>query len=577
MEAEDFDVQSGDWSVVEYGRNYFASTFAITFLSHQACLGAPENLARDAVATEVVTIPTDGDYDLLARYEQPYEHLVEFTVEVRQRGAVLLKRRFGARDSERYWAFSQSKPAPMKWWFWGGGDNIVWERGGAVRLRRGEATVRLVAGRQGGRGDSAARLARRHVDVLCLTNDVAGLERHAQSERGYLPFDGLLVQSGGLYARVTNPKDSGATCVPVLRPYPPGQMSPFWVHTRDWGATKLLRDGRVEKRVGYVHGGPRTSRVAPAQLAPLLEDLDFDAVPPERGLRPGERSGWAPLGHLLDALHVSKWVPAAEYPGRRRHIDLIVEFAVPDGKGGLRTVKKARVSGRPSYPASPLVFEIPGDVTRDDVIRTQAEALRWLHAEVAASRPAGRPPRRFPVYGLMGFSSVVNEKGEIGRAATELALLLGDNTMARSTHAHAGDLGVPERRSAQSVSVWPTGLSRLAKVCDKQEKKGALGEVRLVSFGDETYVPPAGIDAAELERFLGRLGVEYDDEVAPTSLPSHPLYWTRSTSSARCARAPSAWRGPRTTCGRCRKSRSRSRATGRRGSARALATGTSRS
>ena len=48
-EAEDFSVERG-WNVVPYGEDYFASTLAITFLSRQACLGAPEHTEAGAEA-----------------------------------------------------------------------------------------------------------------------------------------------------------------------------------------------------------------------------------------------------------------------------------------------------------------------------------------------------------------------------------------------------------------------------------------------------------------------------------------------------------------------------------------------
>ena len=45
-EAEDFTLKSEGWKVVPYRENYFASTFAVSFLSRMACLGAPEQLPR---------------------------------------------------------------------------------------------------------------------------------------------------------------------------------------------------------------------------------------------------------------------------------------------------------------------------------------------------------------------------------------------------------------------------------------------------------------------------------------------------------------------------------------------------
>src|SRR4051812_26838868 len=72
-EGEDFTVKSPGWKIVPYRENYYAGTFAITFLSRMACLGAPEQLpaGQKSVAEQVVQIPYADRYELLARYEQP--------------------------------------------------------------------------------------------------------------------------------------------------------------------------------------------------------------------------------------------------------------------------------------------------------------------------------------------------------------------------------------------------------------------------------------------------------------------------------------------------------------------------
>ncbi len=42
VEAEDFQPVEGDWTVRDYGTNYYCGTFAITFLSRGRYLSAPE-------------------------------------------------------------------------------------------------------------------------------------------------------------------------------------------------------------------------------------------------------------------------------------------------------------------------------------------------------------------------------------------------------------------------------------------------------------------------------------------------------------------------------------------------------
>ena len=91
-EAEDFTVKSG-WQVTPYRENYFASTFAVTFLSRMGCLTAAEQ--GEAIAEQVVEIPVADEYQVFARYEQPYNFSCEFTIEIEQGGKVVARHEFG--------------------------------------------------------------------------------------------------------------------------------------------------------------------------------------------------------------------------------------------------------------------------------------------------------------------------------------------------------------------------------------------------------------------------------------------------------------------------------------------------
>src|SRR5438270_7041375 len=87
-EAEDFRVEKGPWKVVPFRENYYASTFAISFLSRMGCLGAPAQVekGKEAVAVQQITLPHAGDFHVLARFEQPHNFSVEFTIEIVQGG-----------------------------------------------------------------------------------------------------------------------------------------------------------------------------------------------------------------------------------------------------------------------------------------------------------------------------------------------------------------------------------------------------------------------------------------------------------------------------------------------------------
>jgi Beta-galactosidase trimerisation domain len=522
LEAEDFAIERG-WKVVPYGENYFASTFAITFLSRQTCLGAPEQAGPEALATLDVDVPVSDSFQLLARYEQPYQFSVEFDLEIVQDGKAV-RRAFGRPGSLKYWAFQKGKTSAMQWWFWGGGDNIVWQKVEPVKLNKGKATLRLIAGKQLDAGKPRALAARRHVDVICLTNDVKGLAAHAKPLRNYLPFDGMLTQEGDLFVRVTNPRDGLGPCVPILAGFGSGQRSPWFVHDRDWPRTQVLRKGILVEPKPYRHAGPRASAVDPVLLAP---ELPFrKEIPPEQYLQPGETSGWVPLGQVLDSLNVSIWQPQARYlKGSSRTLDLELEFAIPDGKRGLRSMHRARVKGTGGYPFSAIGFEMPGNVRANPTIRTHLEALQWLKKQVDGFPKKGKSPRRLPIYGIMGFSGILGDKSDRGRTATDIALALGSNTLTPLNAVHAGALGIPKGRKALAAGHWPPSEEGVKKACDKYQAEGTLDQVALVSYGDEHYVPPARIDDRTLAAWMKERKITFDGPVKVTSDPKEPLFY----------------------------------------------------
>ncbi|MFW6163867.1 MAG: hypothetical protein ACODAJ_13940, partial [Planctomycetota bacterium] len=331
-EAEDFQVEQGPWRVVPWGENYYAATFAVTFLSRKACLGAPAQ-CREAVASQPIEVPYDGEFHVAARYEQPYRFAVEFTVVIEQGGQEVYRETFGRLDDPKIWAFNDHERVPMHRYGWGGTDNIVWQLKGTAPLAAGAATLRLLAGPQLEGEEPRAMAAERHVDLLCLTNDAAGLAAQREKAR-YLELDGWLVQDGDLFVRFTNPPDGLGPCLPVVAPFKQGQHSPYWVHVRDWPTTRVLKTGRVVSPTDYVNAGPRSRQVATPLLAPVVQR---DAIAEDDYLQPGDTSPWVPLGQAIDALNNSIWYPRAQYKDATgKAIDLICQFAIPDGQGALK-------------------------------------------------------------------------------------------------------------------------------------------------------------------------------------------------------------------------------------------------
>jgi hypothetical protein len=520
-EAEDFAVKSPGWKVVPYRDNYYASTFAVTFLSRMGCLGAPEQLdeGKTAVAETVVSVPYEDTYDVMARYEQPFQFSCEFTVEVEQAGKVVGSFPCGRLNDPKIWGLNGHKRVPMERYSWSGTDNIVWQHPGTVKLAAGPATLRLVAGAQLENGKERVNAARRHVDVVCLTNDKAGTA--AQAKANYLEFDGWLVQDGDLFVRFTNPADGLGPVVPVVAPFDQGQHSPYYIHVRDWPKTQVLKSGRVVSPTNYRIAGPRSEAVKPDQLAPVIE-APKGAVPDDQYLKPGEASGWVPLGNVCDALYHSQWFPQAQYKGKVEGLHLRLEFGVPDGKGGIKVVKDITVKGTPAG-LSPVTFDIPGcahpgaDLATAMAkrywvpqIRTQKETLDWLNAEVAKFPKVGSVPKRMPVYGLMSFSGVL---GAFPAEAQQLAVALGDNTAVNATGkkrelaAHWGDPSV----------AW----------IKKQEatRKGGFDDLAIVSYGDEMHLPAVPLKDDEFAAWLKARGVAVEGEVKYTADRKHPLYY----------------------------------------------------
>ena len=522
-EAEDFTVKTG-WQVTPYRENYFASTFAVTFLSRMGCLTATEH--GPAVAEQIINIPSADEFQVFARYEQPYNFSCEFTVEIEQAGQVVARQEFGRLSDPKIWPMNKNQRKPMERYWWGNTDDIVWQNPGTVKLTAGPATLRLIAGPQ-----SNARAAKRSVDVIVLTNDKAGVAAQAK-QRTYLEMDGWLVQAGDLFVRFTNPADASGPCLPVVAPFAEGQHSPYYVHIRDWPTTRVLKSGRLTDVTTYEIAGPRSLAVKAEQLAPVLDPAKFTAppdpkkpnaaaqvvIPVAEYLQPGDRSGWVPVGQVLDALHNSIWFPKAIYTNKTEEVYLKLEFAIPDGKGGLKSVKEITVhqagSGQRRAGLPGVNFEMPGNIAPNAAlaqalrerfwlpeIRTQSEALHWLRMAVAKFPPVGSIAKRFPIYQIMGFSSALDQFPE----AWELARALGDNTAVK----HHGIAANWHRETKPGLPL----------------QKANLDGVSVISYGDETHLPSAKLTDAEFSAWLEAKGVKYAGPIQWTSTKTDPLYY----------------------------------------------------
>ncbi|MHB9106909.1 MAG: beta-galactosidase trimerization domain-containing protein [Armatimonadota bacterium] len=341
-EAEEFKVvkpgpgAAQGWVARNWGENYYAATFANTFLSRKAFLGAPED-CDETMATINVNVKEAGRYLVLARYEAPYRFEARFSIKIEQNGKEVFNQLFGARNNVKVWAFGERLKAEVAW-PWGAVENLVWEGylGEGINhyaeLQPGLAKVSLVAGRQPGpRG-------KRNVDLVMLTRNEADIKLRVEQEGPHLPIDGILTQAGDVWARVTN---TGGTRVTVKHD---GwqEHSPYWVHMRTWE--------------------PWTVEV-----------------------EPGQTSEWIDAGGPMDSLNDGQWAIGVSGPCR-------IEFGVKSAAGEIETVKEYTTAGN-------LKLIGLADMRYAKKVQTPEEGLAELLAYLKALPMHGKTPAETIIIG----------------------------------------------------------------------------------------------------------------------------------------------------------------------------------
>jgi hypothetical protein len=114
----------------------------------------------------------------------------------------------------------------------------------------------------------------------------------------------------------------------------------------------------------------------------------------------------------------------------------------------------------------------------------------------------------------MSFSGAMNQEGEIGRLATEIALALGDNTLTPLCSAWTDRLGVPKQRAAIAAHWYPSNLEAFKKTVEDSDKKGNLSHVKIVSYGDEIHIPPAQGNDEKFNAWLAARRVDLGGKVS---------------------------------------------------------------
>jgi len=410
-EAEEFQIRSPGWEAKRWGENYYAATFANTFLSRKAFLGAPAQGDRSEASIRVM-VPAAGRYLALVRYEAAYRFETQFRVVIEQNGRKTLDRLYGTRRNLKIWPFSQKLKTEVAW-DWGASENVVWEgHDTLVDLQPGAATITLVADNQ------PEPAARRNVDLVMLTTDVDQVRMRIDKE-SYLPLDGMLTQAGDVFMQVSN-LSSGKIKV-VGQPFPGGtcqQHSPYWVHLRNW------------------------KPLEPIELAP------------------GASTDWIDIGGLLDSLNDGQWglnvSPAADVKIRfgvraaNGQIDQISQFRGPHGELPLAFHADTRYSRllrhreqvlydlldslkrQPTLGATPVQTLIYGSTFEPGLSPRSDDGVREFKAMFAlndTSEPAGAngPPRGYIDVRGVPTEQLEDHCRKLGERARQIAVVsLGD-------------------------------------------------------------------------------------------------------------------------------------------------------
>ncbi len=448
LEAEEFQIVRPGWQARDYGENYYVSTFAVTFLSRKAFLAAPPR-STDAVAEMRFRVPRAGNYFVLVRYEAPYRFHAHFRVEVEQAGRVKLRRLYGSSEQLRIWPFGKGLAEDLTW-PWGANEQIVWE-GHDVRvpLDAGLATIRLIA------VDQADPAAARHVDCVVLTTNEAEIRQRLEKER-YLPLDGLLTQSGDVWAAIEN-----HTRDPLQVTLPPCvEHSPYWVHLRRWT--------------------PRTIVV-----------------------RPGRKSDWIEIGSLLDCFNDSLWHPRFRSAGGG-DVDYTLTIGTRDAAGDVQEVFRYRGND------AELSLYLDGAMRYHAGVMHARDALpqllEYLRQRAAREKLPQSRSESVPIFALT-FQAA---KGDTARQRLVQQWLdlfpLAPTDMSRPGTAQ-------QPRGYIDVRRIPT--PKLEGYCRKMKQSGLADRVLVVSLGDEIALPAVTGDRdAAFRQWLQRQGIE-PQEVQP--------------------------------------------------------------
>ena len=239
VEAENFtvvgDSQSG-WSPHAWAHdpNLFASDVSNVFMNRRAYLHAGSIAPVGGKATAAVTVPADGNYTLLARYEAGYRFSSPFNVTVQQGGdaRVVYQQAYGLRSSPKVWGFAGCTDrygglamlsAECRYNY-GTTENMVWEGPSlsgnyTLSLQQGLATITLTV------ADAHGDITERNIDTLLLTMNTSDIAMRLAGKSRPLQLDGLIgTQEGEVFAKMESHEDQEMNITLPLT----SSRSPLW-------------------------------------------------------------------------------------------------------------------------------------------------------------------------------------------------------------------------------------------------------------------------------------------------------------------------------------------------------------
>lgn len=210
-EGEKFAPKEGDgaWEVTYQDQSFASCAYGGMWATHGGLIGAPAD-SKGAAATQIVKIPEDGTYRVWSKYQAPPYFNYLHRIEVRQGGRTVFSHVYGSVEAKKMYSFFAQgvyglPPKSQVWFPWGMDHDAAEAPEKMVRLKKGEAEVRLVTVKNAEPGGS------RFVDFVLLTTNPESTCIHWDDRRRTpSPFIFEALRATPIYMRFKNTADEPA-------------------------------------------------------------------------------------------------------------------------------------------------------------------------------------------------------------------------------------------------------------------------------------------------------------------------------------------------------------------------------